>query len=76
MKTKGKGNPGKKGNEGKARRLINKGKNKGMTNAQIAKAMRRSNSTLTQIANGEIANPPDDLVKRLDKAVKNFKSKK
>lgn len=64
-----KGVPGK--NTGPAaRRAIREAEKRGLTLEQIARASNRSASTISQIKNGEIKNPPSNLAEKIRKAKK------
>lgn len=61
-----------KGEEGKntgaaTRRAIDSAQAKGLTNAQIGRAVGRDASTIGKIDSGEIDNPPGGLATRINK---------
>lgn len=75
----------KKGQEGKgtgksAKALIKKAKEKGYSNEEIGKATNRDGATISDIARGEIKNPPNSLIPQLrkvaSKATKKAKKKR
>jgi len=70
-----KGVAGKK-TGGKARAAIKAQKKKGSTTKQIAAATRRDPSTISDIASGEIKNPPKNLAANVKKAKVTKKKKK
>jgi hypothetical protein len=70
----------KKGQEGtktggKVRGLIADLQKSGLTLVQIGKLSNRSPSTLSQILDGTIKNPPNSLVSRLESALKSRKKR-
>ena len=69
-----KGEAGKK-TGGSARRAISAAKKRGSTTAQIARAARRSESTISAIESGEIKNPPKELAGMIAKAKATKKKK-
>ena len=69
-----KGSAGKKTGGG-ARRAISAARKRGSTTAQIARAARRSPSTISAIESGEIKNPPKELSGMISKAKATKKKK-